>query len=566
MSTKTNFKRVALVAVAALGLGVLTSVAPANAANIAIDEIIVKAAAVGFNQGNAVCSIGTTSGVQSATVPAGSVGVTLTTEATAAGDDAYISVSGPGVIASTGANWNVNTQTTATTVAGHLTGTDNAADRVVIKPTGTGVITVAVKASASTSTIDSVTLTVVDVCSSNKYSSTKSYSTIISLADAKDDTWTSTSVDDATVGTTFVYADTAYIAIQLNDAYGVDLTTTGAVVVSATGDVVVGVAERANGSDSTLPSFTGEISGTAVLASTGADLLVEVAQDSGAATTSTVTITKDGVVVGTKTLVFEGKPATITISDVTVGARSGGYGYFRATVKDSAGNPLASKAIVTDSTYNAAALSIVSGVTGATTAALTGKTPGIAADGTTTGVAKFQCTALGGATKIQVKVVASAATDTYVYSAPFDVFCGGAAVDTWSVSMDKASYSPGEIATLTVSAKDTKGLPVESLLAIGSVTSGFGGMEFVTSPTSTDVFASAAGAKTYQLKVGTTEGAFVGTFKIAGSTDTAAKTVQYKIASTSVTVSNADVLKAIVSLIASINKQIAALQKALLKR
>ena len=32
MSTKTNFKRVALVAVAALGLGVLTSVAPANAA------------------------------------------------------------------------------------------------------------------------------------------------------------------------------------------------------------------------------------------------------------------------------------------------------------------------------------------------------------------------------------------------------------------------------------------------------------------------------------------------------------------------------------------------------
>jgi UDP-3-O-acyl-N-acetylglucosamine deacetylase len=35
MSTKTTFKRVALVAVAALGLGVLTSVAPANAATIA---------------------------------------------------------------------------------------------------------------------------------------------------------------------------------------------------------------------------------------------------------------------------------------------------------------------------------------------------------------------------------------------------------------------------------------------------------------------------------------------------------------------------------------------------
>ena len=32
MSTKTTFKRVALVAVAAMGFGVLTSVSPANAA------------------------------------------------------------------------------------------------------------------------------------------------------------------------------------------------------------------------------------------------------------------------------------------------------------------------------------------------------------------------------------------------------------------------------------------------------------------------------------------------------------------------------------------------------
>jgi hypothetical protein len=52
---------------------------------------------------------------------------------------------------------------------------------------------------------------------------------------------------------------------------------------------------------------------------------------------------------------------------------------------------------------------------------------------------------------------------------------------------------------------------------------------------------------------------------MTGATDTAAKTVQYKIAGPAST-SNADVLKAIVSLIASINKQIAALQKALLRR
>jgi hypothetical protein len=42
--------------------------------------------------------------------------------------------------------------------------------------------------------------------------------------------------------------------------------------------------------------------------------------------------------------------------------------------------------------------------------------------------------------------------------------------------------------------------------------------------------------------------------------------VAYKVSTGSAGVSNADVLKAIVSLIASINKQIAALQKALLKK
>ena len=44
------------------------------------------------------------------------------------------------------------------------------------------------------------------------------------------------------------------------------------------------------------------------------------------------------------------------------------------------------------------------------------------------------------------------------------------------------------------------------------------------------------------------------------------QTASYKVAASSSAVSNADVLKAIVSLIASINKQIAALQKALLRR
>jgi hypothetical protein len=45
MSTKTTFKRVALVAVAALGLGVLTSVAPASAATADVTAIAAGASA-----------------------------------------------------------------------------------------------------------------------------------------------------------------------------------------------------------------------------------------------------------------------------------------------------------------------------------------------------------------------------------------------------------------------------------------------------------------------------------------------------------------------------------------
>jgi len=66
--------------------------------------------------------------------------------------------------------------------------------------------------------------------------------------------------------------------------------------------------------------------------------------------------------------------------------------------------------------------------------------------------------------------------------------------------------------------------------------------------------------------VGASEGSFVGTFKITGATDKTAKTIQYKVANSTATVTNADVLKSIVALIASINKQIQALQKLILAR
>ena len=77
------------------------------------------------------------------------------------------------------------------------------------------------------------------------------------------------------------------------------------------------------------------------------------------------------------------------------------------------------------------------------------------------------------------------------------------------------------------------------------------------------------GIKTFQFVVGSDEGDFqavVGVPDVSARSGQANLAVAYKVAKTTAGTTNEDVLKAIVSLIASINKQIAALQKALLRR
>jgi len=158
-----------------------------------------------------------------------------------------------------------------------------------------------------------------------------------------------------------------------------------------------------------------------------------------------------------------------------------------------------------------------------------------------------------------------------ITSPEFTVTCGGAAY-TYTASLDKASYVPGDIATLTIVAKDAYGNPVydgDTLGVAGSVPSVSGSnMTAVTTPTYADTFL--AGKKEYKFTVGATEGTYnmivdLAEFNSASKPQTAV-TIPYKIAATTATVSNADVLKSIVSLIASINKQIQALQKLILQR
>jgi hypothetical protein len=434
-------------------------------------------------------------------------------------------------------------------------------------------------AETSTSAIlDALTINVVAKCAGDAYAASTSYYTVVSNSDAASASWTETVVDDS-ASATVANADQGTIKVRLNDIYGNNLGTAGALISTVTGPCLVGLVLWSG-------SQVAGCGKTAVFSTTAVDAQVVVQQETaGVGGNCTVSTTFNGTLLGTKTFTMQGAPSAITVSDVTVGlaAASANFGYYRVSVTDSAGNLLPGAVITDDTTEANNAAALASGIIGAvqansgvatssTAGSGYGKTASVsttnltAAVGGANGLARYTCTAgKAGTAKVTVRTPVNAAATSYVTSAPFTVACGGT-LATWTISMDKASYQPGEIATLTVTGKDSLGAPVHTLQAMTGATYAFGGMTAVTAPTSVDVFNSGVGTKTYQFSVGTSEGSFVGTFTATGSTDTAAKTVQYKVASSTPAVSNADVLKSIVALIASINKQIQALQKLILKR
>jgi hypothetical protein len=157
--------------------------------------------------------------------------------------------------------------------------------------------------------------------------------------------------------------------------------------------------------------------------------------------------------------------------------------------------------------------------------------------------------------------------------------------------LDKASYIQGEIATMTITFKDSAGNLANSYDAVDAVTgSGASGLTnaSIASPmlalvgainttaatTNATIKPGLSGTRTYTFTVGTASGLSAGSYNAIvdfptvnalNSTQKPAP-VAYKVTTGGSSVTNEDVLKSIVALIASINKQIQALQKLILKR
>ena len=372
-----------------------------------------------------------------------------------------------------------------------------------------------------------------------------------------------------------------YIGFVLNDAYGANLSAAGSLVATATNGGIINMTSTGDGS-----ALSAGSASTVVAAGSGANGQVRIDQPTaGAPLTTTVTITYNGTTVCTKTVTIAGAASTVTVSSVatgdlssttvnadwlsdpagigTAGARSGHY---YVQLKDSAGNivnPATSAEFsmdATTTTTTVTALAVLAGVATSTSST----------SSYSKSVGTFTCGPAAGSSAVKLKHT-SAATGVTITSPAFTARCADNPY-TYTVSTDKAAYTQGEIGTMTVQFLDSKGNKANSVIAVGAVSVIMPMLTIVTATGSATTLTDVDGVIKYTFTVGTSSGMTAGTYTgivdFTGLTAVAAvkATPTYKLSSGTSDVAFSEVLKSVVALIASINKQIQALQKLILKR
>ena len=413
--------------------------------------------------------------------------------------------------------------------------------------------------------VSQITVTVVAASAGGSYSATTSFCSATNAGS----NFTLASNADGTTATT--NGNSMFVNFALNDAYGNDLSS-GNIVATATNGALLAYSNGATavaGTASTVVAFD-----------SGSGDSIRVSQPTANAPISTtVTITYNGTTICTKTVGIAGEVTKIavTVTDTQNLSTSAGKtdfledgyartGLFTVLATDAGGNQVATSSTGTFAVDASSLLgqTIVTDLSVTSSATQTSTTlPGRVSTGT------YTC----GATAGEVKTVKLTFTNTgsgkVVASDPITLRCAGNP-STYTVSLDKASYSQGEIATLTARFLDSRGNPANSVGSTGGWTSV---LPMLTNVSTTGAAASAGkdGTRTFTYTVGTasgmTAGTYTGIIDFAVPAVAAAKaTITYKVSTGGDTTTNADVLKSIVALIASINKQIQALQKLILRR
>ena len=430
---------------------------------------------------------------------------------------------------------------------------------VVATPSATAFNTDDGYISATTDAVTTTTITVIAAGTNGVFSSGLSAIQILNTAS----TTTAVSNADASNASIINAGGFGLISYSLKDANTNNLPSTAIVYASIkSGACVIGTSSAVT-------------SGTFVVGEAPADLIYvrQADQDNTPAQTCVADITVNGALATSKTFTFQGPVAAITVTGLGI-AQSGdvrtGLGYVVAT--DSAGNQIGNVAvsgIILDSSKSG----IVSAVSVAGNTTRIADLNGGTVPATVPQTVGWTCGSTVGTAPVVWR--ASNGVGGFITSPTYNVTCAGNPV-TYTASLDKASYVPGDIATLTITGRGSKGELANDAFVIGSGSAGqvislSGSQMTQVGAVGTDTLTN--GVKTYKFVVGTTEGSYnmvvdiplILTAANKATYAAAAQTVAYKVAGSGA-VSNADVLKSIVSLIASINKQIQALQKLILRR
>jgi len=600
MSKTTLRKRIALTAIAALTAGMLSfastpvAFAAAGDANVSADDgtdngslIVATLASTGVAaNAHSATAIGSghvaatskgllvkdsTSGTaQTATALTGAVlslyaPVTTTAALTASGGS-FAGMTAAGSITSVTYNAANSTvlftgATSATPVAALWTAPTTAGTYTVSLYVSNGLGTAPTTTSPAVTLAGQITVTVVATSAGGTYAASKSECGTAVQVQAPSNTDSTSARNNG---------QSWYLNLDLDDAYDVSLGSGNLIATATNGGLVsfgTTTATSSAGTASTVVEY-----GSSQLRSVRIDQ-----PTAGAPLTTTVTVSFNGTTVCTKTVTIRGEVASLEIGDLLTGdlssanastlssrdgtTREGQFGYI--TAKDSAGN-------IVNQTHNGT----FAGDSATYTPLITAITTVLGTSESTSsnlyrGTLTWTCGATASSAPLKVKFT-NTTSGTVITSPAFTARCADNPY-TYTAGWDKASYIQGELAKLTVKFLDSKGNPANSLPPGASVITA-PMMTLISTTGSATANLKADGSVEYTfavgLSTGVTAGTFTSTVDFSALTAVAATVAapSYKVGTGITSVSNEEILKSIVALIASINKQIQALQKLILKR
>ena len=503
MSTTTNFKRIALVAVAALGLGVLSSVP--SQATINADSVTLSSAAVAqttaetYTASSAIVTVSFLGAIQdSMSITAELISTTATgntslpalrlIETSSAVIDSIVGlVGGTPTITNYGANTlgvgvTANTAVSVTAASSSVTTTAKFAVYLAgpasvptagttAAPAQTGTYVVRIKPAAIGKTVlvgstnQSVTITV--SAAPSQSTSLNATNTKIwmqtTTTDAKLAAQDSTVVARATASTSAtspdsIGAEVANIWINGKNTNGTAFANLESVTATITGPGTLG----ASSSSASAPSPTGR----SLLVQPNIDWIAVYSDGTSGTATITFAGATSGIALGTKTVTFSGTTLTkfaaptIAATDSSVlNATGANTTTVSVLPQDANSNLVAGLASGTDF-YAFSSDTAVATVAYSTYSATTGYAF------TVTGVAV-------GTTNISFGNASTLAAST-IKSATVAVRVGSGTPSSVTVTTDKASYAPGEKMTVTVTILDSTGKAVTGNVAYANIFSSTG--------------------------------------------------------------------------------------------